>query len=463
MLPSDYESEFIAYWNDRYTEEDIVNLAFLSFVDKVTKNSEVFCLSLDQPWFGGYKYILCSTTEQLAAIQNILANHGLTYQTNQTFHIGIIDNLSPPFHITNGQIKEYLLELGLFENFKEYLETIPFIPMITFSIEIDEREILLGWIPETHEYSCYRNRLQRPQKISYLSADHPENPFGIKGSKKIAERISPEVFTRERLVWRTQGNYKIQENNSDLNVLIAGLGSIGSHLLSMLIKNKNISSYKLIDHDTLKLENIYRHLLGFSYIGQYKVSAINQYVQGLDPLLSISTRKEKIISVINNEPKYIHSCDYCFFCTGDVNSEDWIANYFLNEEENVRAFFIWVEPFLAGGHCLYICDRKQIDWNALFPDHIFFFNTISKSMHSDGRFTLRENGCNTSFTPYGGGYIYTFLGMLYPKILEIFASDSTNRCFSWIGDLDFLSQNGIKLSEILDGNESFSIVERDIT
>lgn len=462
LLYDDIQSEFIAYWNDLYSDKDSVNSAFLSFINKVPHDGEVFCVFLEKPWFGKYQYLLCSTTEQLAHIQNLLEEDGRDYISDITFYIGRINDLAFPFDISNAQIKELLIELDLFDDFKNYLNQQPHIPIITFSVELEQREILLGWIPETYEYYCFRKNNQRPQKVTYVSPEHQEYLFGIKGLKKHTDRISPDIFTKERLVWRTQGSIQTQESDTGLDVLFAGLGSIGANLISILISNKNIRSYKLIDHDSLELENIYRHILGISDVGKKKVKAVEKYLHNLDPLISIRTKEEKFVSVIHNDPAFFEGSDYYFFCTGDVNSENWIAKSILTNKWKLKAFFIWVEPYLAGGHCLYLNGKQQLDWNSLFPDNIYSFNTISKDIHGKETFTEREMGCVTSFTPYSGGYIKTFLGMLYPKILEIMSTDSSNRCFSWIGDKDTLVKNGIAISENAKDHDNYSLVEREL-
>lgn len=460
----DLAAEFNAYWNDLYSEYDSVNSTFLSFINQVPEKGEVFCLFLDRPWFGNCKYILCSTTEQLSYIQNHLDEDGIKYESDLTFHTGKlnIQELDYPFNITNKAIKNILDKLDLFNAFIKYLNQEPYLPIITFSVILGDNEILLGWIPETYEYYCDKRGIQRPQKATYMSPDHPEFLFGVKRIKEHVERIIPKNFTRERLLRRTQGVVVTNENENDLDVLIAGLGSIGSNLISLLLENKSIRSFKLIDHDKLELENIYRHLLGISDIGKKKVSSVKKYIHNKDPLVTVNTREDKFISVFNNDSKFIEGIDYFFFCTGDINSENWVIDQINANNFTQKSFFIWVEPYLAGGHCLYLNGKDRVDRFSLFPDNIFKFNTISSDAHAEHTFTERELGCVTSFTPYSGINIKVFLGMLYPKIHKIMCEDSKNCCFSWIGDIDSLLTNGISISDYAKDQESFSLIDQNL-
>jgi hypothetical protein len=416
------------------------------------------------PWFGNYKYIFCSTTEQLNHIQKQLDEDDIKYESDLTFYLGKLNigELDYPFNITNKEIKDILDKLDLYNAFIKYLNQKPFIPIITFSVLLGDNEILLGWIPETYEYYCDKKGIQRPQKITYISPDHPEYLFGVKRIKEHVERIIPGIFTRERLLRRTQGVVVTIDNNKDLDVLIAGLGSIGANLISFLLDNKNIEGYKLIDHDSLELENIYRHLLGISDIGKKKVAAIKKYIHNKDPLVAVDTREDKFISVFTSDPKFIEDIDYFFFCTGDINSENWVIDQINVNNFEHKSFFIWVEPYLAGGHCLYLNGKDKTDRVSLFPDNIFKFNTISLDAHAEPRFSEREMGCVTSFTPYSGINIKVFLGMLYPKIQKIMCEDSKNCCFSWIGDIDSLKKNGIPISDYANDHESYSLIERDL-
>ena len=243
---------------------------------------------------------------------------------------------------------------------------------------------------------------------------------------------------------------------------MVGLGSIGSNLIPYLESIETVE-FRLIDTDFILLENIGRHLLGLEDVGKAKTEAIRDYLQKKNPLRVVHTRNSRIVELINLEPKFFSACDYLFFCTGDINSEMWLLENLQEQYLWTRpSFFIWVEPYLAGGHCLYIDPKDKISLEALFPDNKYKYNVISEEMHVQRDFTKREAGCQTTYLPYGMAYLQMFLAALFPKIIEVLEESDNSRAFSWIGNKKKLISMKFKLSRFGENAEPFSIIERQI-
>src|SRR5699024_4239194 len=93
----------------------------------------------------------------------------------------------------------------------------------------------------------------------------------IDGRFKICE--SKKFFLSPIYVEREDKPFLIKRTNENLynnrRILLIGCGSIGSYMCNELIKS-GLEEITVVDMDILKAENIYRHLLGMEYVGQYK-------------------------------------------------------------------------------------------------------------------------------------------------------------------------------------------------
>jgi molybdopterin/thiamine biosynthesis adenylyltransferase len=74
---------------------------------------------------------------------------------------------------------------------------------------------------------------------------------------------------------------------ADVQVLIAGCGSGGANVALQLVMS-GVPNFTLIDHDTLEVENVIRHICGRRYLGQKKVNAAADVLRDRNPNVNIS-------------------------------------------------------------------------------------------------------------------------------------------------------------------------------
>jgi hypothetical protein len=246
-----------------------------------------------------------------------------------------------------------------------------------------------------------------------------------------------------------------------MSVLIAGLGSVGSKLVPFL-ESAGITEFHFVDPDVLGVENIGRHLLGLNDVGKNKAAAMADHLQRRNPLTAVQVRGRRIVPVILEEPAFVGTCDVYFFCTGDGNSDMWIARNLPRSDWCRPAFFIWVEPYLAGGHCVYLSGTDDASWDMLFTDNKFTHNVISNDVYDRVSFAQREAGCQVTFRPYSGLDLHSFLASLFPRIVDLLGAPGTSRCFSWIGDLAALQTMDIEVADYAKQAGPLSLVERPI-
>jgi len=456
-----YEKEFIAYWENAYGEESAVDIQTLSLINDDGDLPEHVNYVILKPPIGEFHSIIYSDIQDFQKFKDHLERNKHQHLECPTFFLGKLDTWFPPFHINNGEAISIIKSLNRYEEFVEYLNSSPILPIITFAKVLNGRNLIFGWIHKQLELkNKKRRRLIRKREIklspkNYRKIVNPENETFL------VTRFSSQTLTWARLDRRTSADFSSHETNKGKKVLVAGLGSIGSNLIPYLV-NMGVVEFRLVDSDILSLDNIGRHLLGISDVYKRKTHAIRDYLESKNPLTSVITREERVVSLVNSDPSFFTACDYYFFCTGDVNSEMWLGNNILKSSWKRPAFFIWVEPYLIGGHCVYFNGVDSIDWNALFPNNKFAYNFISEKAHETTEFTKQEAGCQTTYMPYSSSTLLLFIAGIYPKIFNHFKSVGENTCYSWAGDLSFAREKNIAISEYGLHVDSFSLLERQI-
>ena len=80
---------------------------------------------------------------------------------------------------------------------------------------------------------------------------------------------------------------------SDTQVVILGVGAVGSWVATQLCQS-GISRLVLVDNDTVELSNLNRALYTQPDVGRYKVDALLQRLQCINPLLSVRPLRQRI-------------------------------------------------------------------------------------------------------------------------------------------------------------------------
>ena len=92
--------------------------------------------------------------------------------------------------------------------------------------------------------------------------------------------------------------------------------------------------------------------------------------------------------------------DFIFICIGKANISQWLGNAIKSGEIKKPIFFFWVEPYLAGGHCLMLYPNSK-NYETYFDEDGYFKNNIigkNDYINKSHLFSHREAGCQTTFT-----------------------------------------------------------------
>jgi len=442
----EYEEEFESYWDSRYSKNDVVNKSFLLLNEKPLKQ-DFELMSLERP-VSRFNYIIHQNENVAINFKSYLKDQKIKYEETTGYLFEELEIfIKPPFNKTNGEVIESIKKLAN----EEYDKYVSFInnnesKLFLFSKRIDTKIRYFGWFHSPARLNRNGFRSKSLSKFQVLSSFQ---------STELINRVMPQVYTSQRLVRRSAG--EITQNKPN-KFAIAGLGSIGSNLIHYLNSRQDIE-FKLIDTDILKIENIGRHYLGFKYLYWNKTKALKDFLTQFSPIQKVETREMSVIQLIKQEPSFINECDYLLIAIGESNIEFWIADALKEGKISIPVFFIWVEPYLLGGHCIFINPESKNNYYSLFTKSgLFKFNIVGD--YNNELLTLKEAGCQSNYTPYSSNNIQLFLGNLYLKIFEIVNSNCLeSKSFSWIGDKGIAKKMNIELSKYSDSFKSNTLTE----
>lgn len=191
---------------------------------------------------------------------------------------------------------------------------------------------------------------------------------------------------------------------SNKKVAIVGCGSVGSEIAFMLAKT-GIGELTLIDNDDLKVDNIYRHRLGGSYLNyepeklktstpkvkpNSKVVALQFALQKDLPYVKVTAIKKVFEKVLNEE--YIVNSDLVIIAVGSP-SLNLKFNIDLKGRDVKHAIFCWNEAAGYGGHSV----RLNLDTcclNCLYTYEDGYSNICKLNLlDSDQKISKNLTGC----------------------------------------------------------------------
>ena len=253
---NDFNDEFLNYWRINYTAEDIIDNSGLVIIDGEVINEFDLKIGFFSKEVKKYKFVIHNDNSTYAEFEKYLKKIGIDTEECQAFYLGEVKIDEPPFDIKNRDLIEIIRKSGKnkFEKFRKYINTSNKILAVIFKKTINLEEYFLGWFL----------REIRPRPKSFRPGKYIPF-FAISCLQKDDNliRVSPNIYSMKWFHKRTSGD--LEKIDKQFCFLITGLGSIGSNLVYFL-NSLGVPSFKLIDTDSLKLENISRHLLGFSYL-----------------------------------------------------------------------------------------------------------------------------------------------------------------------------------------------------
>ena len=427
----EYKKEIINYWCEQYDGELKVNGRAM-FIGEVPN---AFCE------LKGFDYLFKSlktgrkkirrvfySTDDDRQIINYLKKDKQTSELPALYITSFEFPKKPPYSITGEQLIEGIKDKDELVKFNKFLNKNGCCYLI-FSLGV---EYALGCI-HIGKLKVVRPGFRVPIKPFDLLSK-----FEYK-TKKL-DRLMVFQYDSKRIAKRTAGELMEQKS-----LAVIGLGSVGSNLCYYL-NGYNNTRFALIDNDSLSVDNIGRHLLGYDYLNQNKAFAVADYLRRYRPDREVECNDTTIECI---DGKAFDDYDAMFVCTGDVMSERWLINQLMSKELKLPVFMLWLEPFAVSGIMIYVNpeDNESLPkLNALSEKNFEAFCLIDKEEYDDGtKLTKYDAGCNGSYALYSANDVTMFLSAMFPYIDKLLSSPAQSVCFRWNGNIDVARQKGIKL------------------
>ncbi len=448
----DYQDEYIAYWGQTYNKEKLLDDRMLSLISDKLELGQIVDLLLLDKLFGKYNSALLSQCDYSRRFHQFLKEENIHFVSYKALYAGTLSFEYPPFKLHNRELQRFIQKKNVLfqKQFDDFLDRKQDHNVILFNPGIEGHTNLLGL------------KIQKlPTSANGFRKDRltPALAFRTVAANKGIQRILPDPIHNQRLQMRTTGlkaNSKGQKRFA-----IAGLGSVGSNLMYFLSSLSDVA-FHLIDHDEITSENIARHFLGLNYTGSMKVAALKQFYEYSNPNNRIQTSTDSIVQVINENSDDLNACDVLFVCIGKWNIDRWISEAVDQGKIKIPVCFLWVEPYLLGGHALYIHPKANRFLEFFEDNGMFKKNVIAPDEYQRNNplLSLRESGCQSSYSPYSKNKVIKYLSKLYPH-LELLISNKPvkSEAYTWIGSEEVELKGKIQIEEwAKNTNEDLSIL-----
>lgn len=256
---------------------------------------------------------------------------------------------------------------------------------------------------------------------------------------KRVKRLSVEDFSHVRVL--TRGGAGVP-NRDVKTAYVVGCGSLGSFLSKSLSDTGNFSKLILQDNQSLKSENIGRHLCGVDCMGYPKTLAVASRINSNYPAIQIDTHTHSFYrEFLEKDGNLIkEEYDLLVIATGDENIEEQIIQLLESGKIKKPTVVAWVEPFLVAGHALVLNNR--IDEKT--KDYIFdSTGNIKIGITRDpAQYSQAEAGCQSRFMPYSGFDMQLFTQNLVDYLVNRKGLEKIgNYHYCWIGKMKEARKN----------------------
>jgi molybdopterin/thiamine biosynthesis adenylyltransferase len=445
---NDYAEEFETYWT-----EDSKGF-FLSFVDPSDMPKEVFLIPFK---YGNWKERGIFSDQKGPAIRWI-QNLGGTYNEDditRVLYVPLNESMKYPFPKNNKDI--YLLLKENQCNLKDYFR---------FLSNSKRPSKVLFSIHSHNEYAWGVWEHQKPfKKVVTNYKGRKRIQTGLKGFRKNSQngwlelikdfprmeitRYSVEDVRASRLKSRG-GDGKV--NNLGLRVAIIGCGAVGSHIAQSLF-DIGIQELLLIDYDTLSFGNINRHLCGADQVGLLKTESVKSKLRRHYPTSHIHVYNDNVLSLLKLNQNSLNSYDIVITAISNTPTELRLNELHLENIIKKPILHLWVEPYLAGGHAIWIDPNNKTSLKMLFDNGIYKYQILKNG----NLYTKKELGCSTSYVPYGVLELKKFIIEVTIFIQQQLNNEKKcSKAFTWLGNLTEQKKNRRLLAPMWVGANDFS-------
>jgi len=442
----DFETEFLAYW-----ALDSSPVLIYSIIEPRDKIAEIQLATLSKS-INQIKYILGNTQDQIKDYVRNLSSSSPIESFRDSLYLPLPVVPTPPFPKNNKEIFAFLrsIDQSLEKAIFDFIQKRNYQGFIFFSAPLKDSYILAGW----QHLAPHMKRLTKGFRAGKIDP------------RLLKQRLSPEKINRlkveridsDRLQKRIGSDNRVLK---DKTVCIIGCGSLGGQLGFSLAKS-GIEQFCLIDNEELKPENVARHVCGMSEVNLDKVTGVTKKIKGHFPHVRIQTCKKRIHQVFRDNPEIIYDTDLVISTLGNTAVERRLNQIHITSSGFPSLLYSWIEPYGIASHAVLIIGGRGGCFECCLDQRKLKYN-YSVGIFEGFDSTIREAGCQTSFSPYSAldaDQASSIAARLALACLNGQISQSTS--YTWLGDLSILGEIGISLNPLYKGKDSFSLQKFEI-
>lgn len=243
--------------------------------------------------------------------------------------------------------------------------------------------------------AVYGLRVPRPEEHGFRAGAMPREVGLARARGEPVEPVSVERADPEFLLARGGGSARLRAKT----VLLAGCGSVGSHL-AVALGAMGVGRIILVDAEALGFENIHRHVLGAAQVGEKKPEALRTLLRQRFPHQVVDVHVETVEQVLERDEGLLEEVDVVVLALGAETIERRLSKLLA---KRVRVVHAWLEPLGVGGHVVVSAAPGSVGcFRCLFrQDEKHGLVNEASLVEPNQEFQRSLGGCAGSFTPFG--------------------------------------------------------------
>lgn len=435
-LRDNFHDEIINYWDLEYAKERPIQRGWIHSISSFKESRYLKLYSSE--YLKQYRCNACIVDENtnLEYISYFKRKFGKNLVEHKVLFLANVNiPQEPPYNITTDIFQSWITSDDDIKMFHHYIRTQRGLLIIVF--RLGSTNLLGGFMYEDIKI----------KRRGFRDGSLTQHDVITKLEKsKSLHRLLIYEYSDKRIAMRTKG--KVSKSRQ---FVVAGLGSIGSQLCHFL-NSLNNPKLLLVDNDIFNINNLGRHLLGFNFLNQPKVDAVQSFFKALNPNQDIITYRGDIESCLLDKLAEVNQGDLLIVCTGNIMSELFVLQCFESRKLEIPFLLVWLEPYALAGHMVYIkeCIDNSFKERIFSENYLYKYNIIDEDEYSRKSFTVPDAGCNGEYTLYSGTDVMLFLSAMFPIIDRLIRhpDTSSNMCYRWIGDISMAKDKDIRLKNI---------------
>lgn len=451
---TEYMDEFESYWGQESTNQ------YLSLI-KLTDDPKIIeAISFHHPSWGNQ---LLFADSRVDGQRWILQVGGKIYdKRKKALYLPLQSIGIPPFPRNNRELLQRLRSFSRdsLKTLLEFLDRDKRPSTIVFSIPYGNSKVIGVWEHGENILISTSAFKGKKKKKTGLKGFRPGSKNALLeltrdfGDLKLLKHTIKRVDKDYLFIRGGDGNVE-----SGLRVGIVGCGSVGSHIARSLA-DIGVEEFLFVDKDILTFDNIARHVCGASDVGKKKVDALQKMITSHFPNCEVACYPEDILKLLVSYESILNNCDFSVVAVGHLPTEFRINKLIQEGIIEKPILFVWVEPYLAGAHAVWIDPIKNGCFQCLFDEQHRFIQSV---LSNPGDFTKREAGCQSTFVPYGALELKRFINDLMLFLRDALSGKvQENTIFTWLGNLKEQRLNKRKISSMWVAADSYSVRIRTI-